>query len=158
MHDAAGALILVSILVVIFSLLKNGFIFAANFMLAPIRAFLVRDIRNDIGLLCGEDQLHRSELGGISAPLGRLGLPPQAMRGQIGKGIEYLPSVASGHYHSAFAQQAEMKRGAGLRKLEFLVEGHHVHLAFCEQCHNAEPRLVAKRVEYSGHFCKLVYS
>jgi subfamily B ATP-binding cassette protein MsbA len=47
-HDAAGALILVSILVVIFSLLKNGFIFLANFMLAPIRAFLVRDIRNDI--------------------------------------------------------------------------------------------------------------
>jgi subfamily B ATP-binding cassette protein MsbA len=47
-HDAAGALILVSVLVVIFSLLKNGFIFAANFVLAPIRAFLVRDIRNDI--------------------------------------------------------------------------------------------------------------
>jgi ATP-binding cassette, subfamily B, bacterial MsbA len=47
-HDVAGALILVSTLVVIFSLLKNGFIFAANFMLAPIRAFLVRDIRNDI--------------------------------------------------------------------------------------------------------------
>ena len=47
-HDAPGALVLVSILVVIFSLLKNGFIFAANFMLAPIRAFLVRDIRNDI--------------------------------------------------------------------------------------------------------------
>ena len=47
-HDASRALILVSILVVIFSLLKNGFIFAANFMLAPIRAFLVRDIRNDI--------------------------------------------------------------------------------------------------------------
>jgi subfamily B ATP-binding cassette protein MsbA len=47
-HGDAGALILVSILVVIFALLKNGFIFAANFMLAPIRAFLVRDIRNDI--------------------------------------------------------------------------------------------------------------
>jgi len=47
-HDAAGALVLVSLLVVIFSFLKNGFIFAANFMLAPIRAFLVRDIRNDI--------------------------------------------------------------------------------------------------------------
>jgi len=47
-HDASRALILVSSLVVIFSLLKNGFIFAANFMLAPIRAFLVRDIRNDI--------------------------------------------------------------------------------------------------------------
>jgi subfamily B ATP-binding cassette protein MsbA len=48
MHDAAGALILVSLLVIIFSLLKNGFVFLANFMLAPIRAFLVRDIRNDI--------------------------------------------------------------------------------------------------------------
>jgi len=47
-HGEGGALILVSILVVIFALLKNGFIFAANFMLAPIRAFLVRDIRNDI--------------------------------------------------------------------------------------------------------------
>ena len=47
-HGEVGALVLVSILVVIFSLLKNGFIFAANFMLAPIRAFLVRDIRNDI--------------------------------------------------------------------------------------------------------------
>lgn len=47
-HGEAGALILVSILVVIFALLKNGFVFAANFMLAPIRAFLVRDIRNDI--------------------------------------------------------------------------------------------------------------
>jgi subfamily B ATP-binding cassette protein MsbA len=47
-HDVAGALILVSLLVVIFSLLKNGFIFAANHVLAPIRAFLVRDIRNDI--------------------------------------------------------------------------------------------------------------
>lgn len=47
-HDAAGALVLVSILVVVFSLLKNGFIFAANYVLAPIRAFLVRDIRNDI--------------------------------------------------------------------------------------------------------------
>ncbi|MCK4879461.1 MAG: ABC transporter ATP-binding protein [Bacteroidales bacterium] len=48
MHDEAGVLILVSILVVMFSLLKNGFIFAANFMLAPIRAFMVRDIRNDV--------------------------------------------------------------------------------------------------------------
>ncbi|MEA3462141.1 MAG: ABC transporter transmembrane domain-containing protein, partial [Bacteroidota bacterium] len=47
-HGEAGALILVSIMVVVFALLKNGFIFAANFMLAPIRAFLVRDIRNDI--------------------------------------------------------------------------------------------------------------
>ena len=47
-HDKAGALVLVSVLVVLFSLLKNGFIFAANFMLAPIRAFIVRDIRNDI--------------------------------------------------------------------------------------------------------------
>jgi subfamily B ATP-binding cassette protein MsbA len=44
----SGALILVSILVVVFSLLKNGFIFGANYVLAPIRAFVVRDIRNDI--------------------------------------------------------------------------------------------------------------
>lgn len=44
----AGALVLVSILVVGFSLLKNGFLFLANFVLAPIRAFVVRDIRNDI--------------------------------------------------------------------------------------------------------------
>ncbi len=47
-HEEAGVLILVSLLVIMFSLLKNGFIFAANFVLAPIRAFLVRDIRNDI--------------------------------------------------------------------------------------------------------------
>jgi len=44
----ASALILVSILVVIFSLMKNGFTFFANYVLAPIRAFTVRDIRNDI--------------------------------------------------------------------------------------------------------------
>ncbi|MEN8202716.1 MAG: ABC transporter transmembrane domain-containing protein [Bacteroidota bacterium] len=49
-HGDAGALILVSILVVIFSLLKNGFIFLSNHVLAPIRAYLVRDIRNDIYL------------------------------------------------------------------------------------------------------------
>jgi subfamily B ATP-binding cassette protein MsbA len=48
LHGAAGSLVLVSILVVIFSLLKNGFLFAANFVLAPLRAFLVRDIRNEI--------------------------------------------------------------------------------------------------------------
>jgi len=47
-RGSSGALILVSILVIIFSLLKNGFLFGANYMLAPIRAFIVRDIRNDI--------------------------------------------------------------------------------------------------------------
>jgi len=47
-YDKGGALIMVSILVVTFSLLKNGFTIASNFMLAPIRAFVVRDIRNDI--------------------------------------------------------------------------------------------------------------
>jgi len=47
-HGDSGALILVSILVIIFSLLKNGSIFLGNHVLAPIRAFLVRDIRNDI--------------------------------------------------------------------------------------------------------------
>ena len=47
-RDAAGALALVSILVVAFSLMKNGFLFAANFVLAPIRAFVVRDLRNEV--------------------------------------------------------------------------------------------------------------
>ena len=47
-HGDSGALVLVSVLVVIFSLLKNGFVFLGNHVLAPIRAFLVRDIRNDI--------------------------------------------------------------------------------------------------------------
>ncbi len=47
-HGVAGALVLVSVLVVFFSLLKNGFLFGANFVLAPIRAFVVRDMRNDI--------------------------------------------------------------------------------------------------------------
>ena len=44
----AGALVLVSILFIGFSLLKNGFLFLANYMLAPIRAFVIRDIRDDI--------------------------------------------------------------------------------------------------------------
>ncbi len=47
-RGSAGALVLVSILVVVFSLLKNGFTFLANYHLAPIRSFVVRDIRNDI--------------------------------------------------------------------------------------------------------------
>ncbi len=47
-RGAAGTLVLVSIMVVGFSFLKNSFIFVANYVLAPIRAFIVRDIRNDI--------------------------------------------------------------------------------------------------------------
>jgi subfamily B ATP-binding cassette protein MsbA len=47
-HGQTGALILVSTLVVAFSLLKNGFLFFANFVLAPIRAYVVRDMRNEI--------------------------------------------------------------------------------------------------------------
>ena len=47
-HGDAGALVMVSILVVVFSLLKNGFLFGANYVLAPLRAFIVRDIRNEI--------------------------------------------------------------------------------------------------------------
>lgn len=43
-----SSLVMVSILVVIFSLLKNGFIFVSNYVLAPIRARVVRDIRNEI--------------------------------------------------------------------------------------------------------------
>lgn len=47
-YGKEGALVLVSVLVVIFSLLKNGLLFLANFLLAPIRTFTVRDIRNEI--------------------------------------------------------------------------------------------------------------
>ncbi len=47
-HGNNGALVLVSTLVVFFSLLKNGFIFLSNHVLAPIRAYVVRDIRNQV--------------------------------------------------------------------------------------------------------------
>jgi subfamily B ATP-binding cassette protein MsbA len=47
-YGEAGALVMVSLLVVVFSLLKNAFLFGANYVLAPIRAFIVRDIRNEI--------------------------------------------------------------------------------------------------------------
>lgn len=47
-HGNNGALILVSTMVVIFSLLKNGFIFLSNHVLAPVRAYVVMDIRNEI--------------------------------------------------------------------------------------------------------------
>ncbi|HEX2921161.1 MAG TPA: ABC transporter ATP-binding protein [Bacteroidales bacterium] len=44
----AGALLLVSLLFVVASLLKNGFIFLANNSMAYIRACAVRDIRNSL--------------------------------------------------------------------------------------------------------------
>ncbi|MCK4749551.1 MAG: ABC transporter ATP-binding protein, partial [Bacteroidales bacterium] len=47
-NGQTGALILVSTMVIVFSLLKNGFLFLGNYVLAPIRAFVVRDIRNHI--------------------------------------------------------------------------------------------------------------
>lgn len=47
-HGDAGALVMVSIMVVAFSLLKNAFLFSANYVLAPIRAYVVRDMRNEI--------------------------------------------------------------------------------------------------------------
>lgn len=47
-HGKPMAMVLVSVVVVIFSLLKNGFIFLANYFLAPVRAYTVRDIRNEI--------------------------------------------------------------------------------------------------------------
>ncbi|MBN2697559.1 MAG: ATP-binding cassette domain-containing protein [Bacteroidales bacterium] len=43
-----SALILVSVMVILFSFLKNGFHFLSNYVLAPIRARVVRDIRNEI--------------------------------------------------------------------------------------------------------------
>lgn len=42
------AMVLVSILVILFSLLKNGFLYLANYSLAPVRAYTVRDIRKEI--------------------------------------------------------------------------------------------------------------
>jgi len=47
-HGKPMSMILVSIIVIIFSLLKNLFLFLANYCLAPVRAYTVRDIRNDI--------------------------------------------------------------------------------------------------------------
>jgi subfamily B ATP-binding cassette protein MsbA len=47
-YGKPGALILVSVMVVVFSLLKNGFIFVANYVTAPMRSFVVRDIRNEM--------------------------------------------------------------------------------------------------------------
>lgn len=47
-HGKPMAMVLVSVIVVIFSLLKNGFLFLANYLLAPVRAYTVRDIRNEI--------------------------------------------------------------------------------------------------------------
>ncbi len=44
----AEALILVSILVVLFSLFKNGFLYLANFSLAKVRSYTVRDLRREI--------------------------------------------------------------------------------------------------------------
>ena len=47
-HGNNGALVMVSTLVVFSSLLKNGFIFLSNHVLAPVRAYVVMDIRNEI--------------------------------------------------------------------------------------------------------------
>ncbi|MDF1570515.1 MAG: ABC transporter transmembrane domain-containing protein [Bacteroidales bacterium] len=42
------AMVMVSVMVVFFSLLKNGFLYLANYTLAPVRAYTVRDIRREI--------------------------------------------------------------------------------------------------------------
>ena len=47
-HGKPMAMVLVSVIVGVFSLLKNGFLFLANYKLAPVRAYTVRDIRNEI--------------------------------------------------------------------------------------------------------------
>ena len=47
-HGEVAALISISILVVVTSLLKNGFRYLALYHLAPVRNGVVRDIRNDI--------------------------------------------------------------------------------------------------------------
>ena len=47
-HGKGKAMVMVSLLVVISSLLKNGFLYLANYFLAPVRSYTVRDIRNEI--------------------------------------------------------------------------------------------------------------
>ncbi|MEX0986904.1 MAG: ABC transporter transmembrane domain-containing protein [Bacteroidales bacterium] len=47
-HGKPFSMIVVSVIVVIFSLLKNGFLYLANYCLAPVRAYTVRDIRGEI--------------------------------------------------------------------------------------------------------------
>jgi subfamily B ATP-binding cassette protein MsbA len=69
-HGQSGALLLVSFLVIGFSLLKNGFLFAANNVLAPIRAFVVRDMRNDLpeGAEIAPVILYRGQERGCDCP------------------------------------------------------------------------------------------
>jgi len=43
-------------------------------------------------------------------------------------------------------------------KIELLANGCHIHFTFGQQCHNAELRLVARRLEYSGQVFQLLYS
>lgn len=45
-HGSSSALLIVSIIVIFTSMLKNLFIFLANFFMAPIRNNVIRDIRN----------------------------------------------------------------------------------------------------------------
>jgi ATP-binding cassette, subfamily B, bacterial MsbA len=47
-HGKPVSMIVVSVIVVIFSMLKNGFLYLANFCLAPVRAYTVRDIRSEL--------------------------------------------------------------------------------------------------------------
>lgn len=47
-HGANGALALVSAFVIVASILKNVFVYAANHVLAPLRAYVTRDMRNEI--------------------------------------------------------------------------------------------------------------
>ena len=47
-HSKPAAMVLVSVIVILFSLLKNGFLYLANYNLAPVRAYTVRDIRREI--------------------------------------------------------------------------------------------------------------
>ncbi len=47
-HGKPFAMIVVSVIVIIFSLLKNGFLYLANYCLAPVRAYTVRDIRGEL--------------------------------------------------------------------------------------------------------------
>jgi len=112
-------------------------------------------VRRQPALLFGDDQFRRTEPGCVNVRKGRLGLSPHTMFGQIGKGVEYFPVLASAYQQTAEAQHAEMLRSTGLHKIKLVADGHHVQFAFGQQCDNTKSSLVAEQLEDSRYFLQL---
>jgi hypothetical protein len=115
-------------------------------------------IASDVDLLFGEDQVRRSEFARVAARFGHLGLFRQAMLGQVGLGVENIASFTSVDNQTALTQDSKMTGDSGLRKLEPVAQGCHVHLAFGKHHDNSHPDIVSKRMENSGQLFKFVYS